>query len=397
MRAAAPLRVTISNPVSTVDSPPSIEVAARNVLSVRGAVPYTATIYASLDGGDFVEVWTQRSGKGGGFRLDTRLGDTRRTGDHHVRVRAHLSFGTAGKSSWTETRELPDLLFAICARGAGSSPASRSLYGPATLRATDFDAALPAEKLEKWVAQVLEAYPHPDPVELTWVSHYCAQRTADPKAPTDSGSACAVMYFTTGSAIGQIWFKTAETEWREGRPRWAVLDTPRFEGLILGKRNADRLSALAELLQADPASGAGADVAILPVDIDVTRPPNGSPADVSISVRNNGPDHLFNAYLWVQFGSDLKTGMGSRRFVVTVPPFGTAVIRTALRLPAPYAWIMVQALQGTTEHGPQLGGDVDPTPEDACAIRLVNGNAAPPALLAEFRRPSLSSCQVLVR
>jgi hypothetical protein len=397
IRAAAPLRVTMSIPVSPVDSPPHLVISARNVLQVPAAVPYTATIYTSIDGGELVEVWTQESGKSGAVRLDERLGETSiRAGGHHVRVRAYLTFGHPDNPSWTEVRDLPELFYALYDLSKDATTDGRSLlYGPAAFTAADFDPALPQEMLETWLQEVLTPGRRPPSGELTWMPHYCALRTADPKGPIDDRRICAVLYFQTAAGTtGQVWFRTAEIQLGDDRVTWVPLDVPRFEGIVVGERNADRLSAMADLLHADPAQRPGGDAAIGPGDISVRMAPGASSADVSVTVHNRGHDPLFNVLVWVEFGSHHQ--MVSRRsFTVSIPPAGTAVIRTRLPFPARYGWIMTQALQ-RTEHGPSWGVTDDPTPEDACALRVLNAQAAPRALLAEIQQRS-SSCQVRVR
>ena len=404
VRAAAPLRVTISHPVVSVRdpvSPPALVVTAEDVLTLPRPVSYTARIFVSLDGGDLVEVWTQASGKNGGLSLPARLGEAvMRPGGHHLRVRAYLTFG-AGKSAWTEVRDLPELFYAVYDLSQSVMPDGRALLlGPAAFTAADFDPALPPERLDLWVSQMIAPYRRPKPEAPMWMPHYCEHRAADPKRPVDTRAICAVLYFDTRTAAaGQLWFRTAEVQLLEDRVAWVPLQVPRFEGIIYGERNADRLSALGELLQSMPGDTAAGDLFIHPSDIVIIPGAvrRGERAEVAVTVRNRGQDWVYKALVTIHYGSDPLSAAGRRRFSVDIPPQGERVVRMEVRWPDNYGFAMAEAHQ-LSEHSPHEGVRFDPTPTDACAIRLLNANAAPPRVLAEFRdaRDSMG-CQVLIR
>lgn len=404
VRAAAPLRVSISHPVASVRdpaSPPALVVTAVDVLKLPRPVPYTARIFVSLDGGDLVEAWTQASGKSGGFSLPDRLGEAvMRPGGHHLRVRAYLTFG-AGKSAWTEVRDLPELFYAVYDLSLNEVPDGRALLlGPAAFTAADFDPALPPEGLEIWLTQMIAPYARPKPEPPMWMSHYCAHRAADPKRPVDTRAICAVLYFETRTASGgQLWFRTAEVQLLEDRVAWVPLEVPRLEGIIYGERNADRLSALGELLQSAPGDTAAADTFIDPADIVITPAGvrRGGRAEVAVTLRNRGQDWVYKAFVTITYGSSPLAHAGRRNFSVDIPPLGERVVRMDIRWPETYGWVMAEAYQ-LSEHSPHEGVRFDPTPTDACVIRLLNAQAAPPEVLAEFTDArDANGCQVVIR
>jgi hypothetical protein len=396
LRAARPLRATISTPASSINSPAHLLLSTPTVLHLRRTIPYTATVYASLDGADLVKLGTY-NGAYGAIPLAKALGEAAiRPGGHHLRIRAQLAFA-AGEASWTETRDLPELFYAIYDPSHADSYGRKLVYGPAEFTAAHFDPALPAAGLESWLTQTVTAYRRSDEHASMWSSRHCSERSGDPKGLLDSRGVCAVLVFETSTVYNaQLWFRTADVQLKDDHIVWVPLAVPRFEGIVFGDRNADRLSALNDLLQSPPTERLGADAAILPGDIVISRGRSDARAEIQVTVRNRGADHLFGAYVLLEYGSDRRNPFGHRRFVVNLPPSSSKVIRASVTLSGPYAWVLAQVVQGS-EHGPSEGIGDDPTPGDSCALLAVNSKAAPADLLATFKERAKMSCQVLLR
>jgi hypothetical protein len=84
---------------------------------------------------------------------------------------------------------------------------------------------------------------------------------------------------------------------------------------------------------------------------------------------------------------------GERRsLVVDVPRRGATEIEVVLPMAAPYATVVVHALQ-LTEHAPFESWTPDPTPEDALAFRIVNPQRAPRDDAAIIRAHSAPDCR----
>jgi hypothetical protein len=190
-----------------------------------------------------------------------------------------------------------------------------------------------------------------------------------------------VVYFQSRSEIGQIWFRTAELRETERGLEWTVVSPPRFEGMVIREsaQQSRQLSLLPTLLDAGPQLRPVGDVSISPADI-VVSPESfqpGSLIDVTISVRNAGDGDLHKAIVYVGFGSDPAARGTTRQFVVDIAAHGSAELKMQAGFPAGYGFVMAQALQ-IGEHSPHDSWTPDPTPEDACAFRVVNARLAPP-------------------
>ena len=401
VRAAFPLRAHITRPVSSTDDLPSLEINTHSVLSVPRPIGYSAQVLVSLDGGDFFQARGVRSGNNQGWRVDTGLGRAAGLpGVHSLRLRAHLTFGDPARdarASWTEVRDLPQLFYAVydvTAQAAAGSLDSRAfVYGPASVATRELDSALGDEPFAIWLASVLSARrtrtdpPHPD-----WLSHYCSERTSEAGVAPEPAAICSVVYFQVRGHIGKIWFRTADVRITDAGVTWERVTPPRFEGFVIAESapESQRLSMLPSVLDTDPALRPVGDVAISPDDIVAapSDPQAGAPFSVTITVRNQGSGDLFKVAVHVALVTSPTEKGASRQFVVDVPAQGSAAIKLEGVFPLGYGAVVAHALQ-TTEHSPFENWTPDPTPEDACAFRIVNRRAAPPRYLESLGDTSL--------
>jgi hypothetical protein len=133
------------------------------------------------------------------------------------------------------------------------------------------------------------------------------------------------------------------------------------------------------VLDADPAFRPVGDIAIAPDDIVVQpdAPAPGAPVSVAITVRNQGLGDLFKVAVGVIYGVNPLERGTVRQFVVDVPAQGAAVVKLDAAFSSGYGFILAHGMQ-VGEHAPHDSWTPDPTPEDACAFRIVNRRAAPP-------------------
>ena len=394
VRAAAPLRARITRPVSPTHDLPVLDIDAGNVLSVPRPINYRAQVFGALDSSEFIPVLEARSGVASGARLEKALGPAAvLPGFHTLRLRARLTFGADqadGDSSWTETRELPPLFYAIydIAGQPQATPDLRALvYGPAAASARTFDPSLGDEPFAVWLATVLSTRRKGNGPGPEWLSQFCSERTAEAGAAPDRTAICAVVYFQAVSRIGQIWFRTANVQITEDGARLDPLAAPRFEGFVIGESalESQRLSALPSVLDTDPALRPIGDVSISPDDIRVvpSNPAAAQPLTVAITARNRGTGDLFKVAIHVALATSPTEKGVSRQFVVDIPANGSAEVTLQSVFPSGYGVIVVQALQ-LSEHSPFENWTPDPTPEDACAFRVVNPQLTPPRYIESF-------------
>jgi hypothetical protein len=389
VRAAAPLTARVSRPVSPDDDLPSLEINALTVLSLPRPLQYSAQIHASLDGGPLFHAWDQKSGTGAGFRVDLRLGAAAaRPGAHHLRLRAHLTFGDPERPSSTEVRDLPELFYAIYdGRTPSLVDARRFIYSPAAAAASDIDPVLPGESFPVWLSGILSARRAGREPAPQWVSHYCSERTEEAGSPPDQTAICSVIYFQAPGGIGQVWFRTADVRVEEDRIDWVPRSPARLEALIIGDSAPEypRLSMLPGLLDTDAALLPKGDVAIDPSDIVITPPipRRGRASKVVVTVHNRGQADLHKVLVLVSHGHSPTTRGTVRQFVVDIPAANSVNVTLDAQFPQGYGVLMAMALQ-VTEHAPSVSSTYDPTPTDACAFRLVNARGAPSGYLASF-------------
>jgi hypothetical protein len=384
IRAAAPLLASVSRPVSSTLDLPSISVNSRNVLRLKNPVPYTAQVYASADSAGFVRVAVVESGKSAGQRVDAALSaGAGMPGFHVVQLKAVLTFRTTDRSgtatAWTESRTLPAVFYGVYDPVAESSAAMRALiFGPAAVPARELDPLLGDEPFAAWLSGLLSASRGDKESAPDWLSQYCDERTSEAGARPAAREICSVVYFASRGEIGQIWFRTAELVHTERGLEWSRLAPPRFEGMVMhgAAQESRQLSRLPSLL--DASARPIGDVSISPADIEIAAPPRPSgPIDITITVRNAGDGDLHKTLVNVGFGTDPAARGTSRQFVVDIPARESIALKLQAAFPAGYGFVMAHALQ-LSEHSPHDNWTPDPTPENACALRVVNARLAPP-------------------
>jgi hypothetical protein len=387
-RAASPLRTRIVRPVSGSDSATHIEIDAQKVLTVPRPVRYTARIFASLDGSEFVHIGDVRSESQDHFRVTEALGPAAAVpGFHTVQVRAQLAFErTRSSAPWTETRELARLFYAVYdGRPSAASMAVRSLLeGPGAVSARQFDPALDDVPFNMWLVNTLtdRGGTH-DNAGAMWRSQYCSERTGEVGVTPDPTTVCAVLDVQLGGGMGQIWFRTARVVVNDGIAIWQRATPPRFEGFVIrgSAPESVRLSRLPVVLDTEPASRPAGDIYVDPDDILVApaSPKPGQPVRLTIAIRNRGSGDVFKAAVHVVVATSLEN-VAERMFVVDVPAQGVTTTTLQATFPRGYGLVSATAFQ-QSEHSPFESSTSDPTPEDACAYRIVNPQLTPPGLL----------------
>jgi len=398
IRAASPLRARIVRPVSGSDSATHIEVDAQKVLTVPRPVAYTARIFASLDGAEFVRLGDVQSENSEHFHVTEALGPAAVVpGFHTVQVRAQLVFGrTESTTPWTETRELPRLLYAVYdGRPSAASMEVRSLLeGPGAVSARQFDPDLDDMPFNVWLVNTLSTRggTH-DNAGAMWRSQYCSERTGEVGVTPDSTAVCAVLDVHLRWQMGQIWFRTADVVVNDGIAIWQRTTPPRFEGFVLhgSAPESSRLSKLPTMLDTEPASRPAGDLSIDPDDILVTPavPKPGESSRLAIAIRNRGSGDVFKAAVHVVVATSLENA-AARMFVVDVPAQGVTTVTLQARFPQGYGVVSATAFQ-QSEHSPYESSTSDPTPEDVCVYRVVNPQLAPPGFLQSF--PNHGGCR----
>jgi hypothetical protein len=396
VRAATPLIASVTRPINAIHDLPSIEFSANDVLRVRRPVPYTARMFASIDGGDFTFVEVVESGKGHAGRIDTMLPEpATRQGFHVIRLRAEMEFGKEGSSPWTESRTLAPLFYVIYDPASNASASVRALvYAPASTPAKEFDPRLGDEPFAVWLSGVLSARHNARDFAPEWWSDYCDERTEEAGRKTAPTAICAVVGFQSRGEIGQLWFRTADIRETERGIEWVPLSPARFEGMTLNHTpDTGGLAALPSLLDTAPESRPGGDISILPDDIVLTSAPPTSeaPADVAVTVRNIGQTDLQKVLVMIAWGVDANARPTNRQFVVDVPAQGTAAIKLQVAFPNGYGFVMAQA-STLGEHSPAGTWTPDPTPDDDCAMRIVNAKLAPPRYRATLLEATGPGC-----
>jgi hypothetical protein len=327
-----------------------------------------------------------RSGKKAGGRIDALdLRNAREPGFHVVHLMADLTFGTRGTTSWIERRTLPPLSYALYDPVEESSAPVRALvYGPAYTPAVEFDPQLGAAPFATWLSAVLSKRQRPRDPSPFWQPQYCHERTIEGSSRRTPTAICSVVYFTSHAGIGQIWFRTVEIGETDNGVEWAPMAPPEFDAVVIPASGliAKKLSALPTLLDA-PGNWPKGDISISPSDI-VIQPPDlqpGVPTEIAVTVRNAGLSELQKVEVHVTWGWDPKARGVSRTFLVDVAAEKSTVLTLQATFPAFYGYVVAHA-QLASEHAPHEWWSPDPTPEDACAIRIVNEHLAPAGFAA---------------
>jgi len=368
----AVVTASISRPVSSTHELPTLMFDARVLTRDGHPVPYLATVSASVDGGPYAPVAELQPLKAKGARIDRLLPDAAaRPGFHAVRARVEFD-GTA------ENYTLPPLFYAIHNPASDEGAAIRALvYGPASTPAKNFDAQLGDEPFSVWLSDVLSSRRAEKDSGPDWMSDYCHNRTSDPTRQIDPSAICSVVAFFVRSDIVELWFRTADISETDGRIEWIPLGPPQFEGMTLSHVPETRgLAALPSLLDTPPASRAFGDISILPDQIVYTPSTAGGPADVTVAVRNIGEQDMHKVSVMVAWGVDTNAQATTRQFVVDVPAQQATELKLRVLFPNGYGFIMAHAMTAT-EHSPFGTWTPDPTPNDDCAMRVINPQFAP--------------------
>ena len=296
-------------------------------------------------------------------------------------------------------RDLPELFYAVYDLTAQPTPGSVDVrafvYGPASVASSEFDSGLGSEPFAVWLSGVLSARrteTDPDPL---WVGRYCSERTAEAETAPVPTAICSVVYFQVRGVMGQVWFRTGDIRTTGDGVKWERVAPPRFEGFVIMESapESQRLSALPVVLDTDPTLRPVGDVAISPDDLVVvpSDPKPGAPVSVTITVRNQGSGDLFKVSVQVILVSSLDDrGSTARQFVVDLPAQGSTAIKFEAAFPLGYGVLSAVAMQ-LTDHSPFESSTADPTPEDACAFRVVNLRAAPKGYVELL--PDMTQCR----
>ena len=376
IRAAYPLRVRVTRPVSNIALPSAIEILSYKVLDLRPAVPYSASIEASLDDGPYVDLGSQVSGSNRGVRLEELGPRALRPGTHYVRLRARLVFGDPQEPIQSEMRELPPIAYALYDDSRSeAADARRFIYSPATLTAFDVDPLLPSQPVLQWLGRVLGPDDEVADARM-WTARYCSELTEEHHGAHQGGGLCSVIYFGGRGWIGQMWFRTGEVEISDVGASWYPMERPSLEALFLSDgRATSRLSSLPALLQ-QPVEEHPGDRSLSVPEIVVTpaSAKRGAPAKVTVTVHNNGEITVQNLLLEV-VAADGLIGATMRHFVVDIPAFGSQSVSIEGSFQTGYG--LVFALPFIKGHGLAHDVVIGAPLHGTCAIRLVNPASAP--------------------
>ena len=228
-RAAAPLLPHVSSPVASIADRPVFELRHPIVLRLRKPVTSTAEIFASLDGGERFRVGeAPRAGTSLSILLPQAA---LAPGLHHLRLQAHIVYSGSGDVPPPETRNLPELTYALYDSGRENPlDARRFITSPLSARAQQLDPALPDEPFSTWLMRELS--PHAPNAHVQWASRCCDDRLGESGALPKTRHLCSVGYFGVEMVIGQIWVRTGRSELTDTEVRW-LAEAPTFEAFTL--------------------------------------------------------------------------------------------------------------------------------------------------------------------
>jgi hypothetical protein len=391
-RAASPLLTHVASPVSSIRERPAFEVRHRNVLRLAAPVTAEAELFASLDGGELVPVGrAPRAGTSMSLPLPP---GALAPGIHHIRVQARIVYKGKGDVPPPETRNLPELTYALYDPERHAADDARMfIHAPIGVRARQFDPSLPDEPFGSWLLGLLAK--HSAKPTIHWAARYCDDRVRESGALPKTRRLCSVGYFEVNGVIGQIWIRTGRIELTDTNVNW-LPEAPAFEGFKLlhgSQTEYDTLAELPALLAADPSQLPTGDISVAPEDISIApvQTTAGPQLEISAIVRNNGPADLRGVQVFVLSTVNGENGPRAAA-VVDVPRRGHAVVRQVLPFSGPYGTVLVHALQGS-EHGPFESFSPDPTPDDAIAFRIVNAKNAPAGYAARIARDCGGVCR----
>ncbi|HXW06787.1 MAG TPA: hypothetical protein VD833_16245 [Vicinamibacterales bacterium] len=379
-RAAFPLIATASRPVSPITDLPAITIDARQVLRLPRPVPFEAMLHAAVDGREFVPAGRIGTGTRWGGRIDTLLPPGASTpGVHRVRVRAHLVFGGPDDRRWTEVRDLPELSYALFDPDAPADAISSLLTAPATASAGAFAEGLPDLPFGAWLLRLVNGGDPKGKRPVDWMSQFCSERLEDTGRVPRSGDLCSVAWFEHSGEIFRIWFKTGNLRFTEAGPEWRV-NPPVVEGINSAHSGAaaSTLAEFLEIVSGPRESWPSGDVAIAPGDIVISAPDPARAyrSTVTVTVRNNGTADVAKVQVSYTVADDAVRRPDWRTAVVDVPRRGSTDVTFEAEFPRGYGFVIAHALQWS-DASPHDTFASDPTPDDACAFRVVNAAGAP--------------------
>jgi hypothetical protein len=394
-RAARPLIVRITPPVTSTASPPALSLEMRDALRLPQPVTYDVEIHASVDGGELFRVNLDSNS---GSNISTIFPQyARAPGVHHLRLQARLTYsGEGAHDLGTEVRNLPELVYALYdAEAPDTGDARMFVFRPARFSASRLDADLPALPFEDWLNGVLGQHGTDSDSSRHWQTMWCDERIVEAGAVPRARSVCVVAYFQTGGTVGQIWIRAGRIELTRSAVRW-IAETPAFQAVRLRGNEtteSDDLSALPALLAMDPAGWPRGDVSVAPEDIVVSSTTSRGITTVRVAatIRNLGAVDLRGVAVSIVTASSDTEG-SNRTFVVDIPKQRSVTIRSERTLTAPYGLVFVQAIQ-LSEHNPFEHWMSDPTPDDAFAFRIVNPKEAPKNFADSIRAKCGTACR----
>ena len=390
MRAAAPIVVRVSRPVASVQSLPALDIDASVVLKLARPVAYEAQILASVDGSELVPIGSVKSGARGGGRIDTGLPRSAAApGFHRITLRARVAFVPRDErlTPWTETRELPDVAYALYDENSRNHADVRAfLLAHLGASAQHFDSQLPDVTLATWLERTLRPRAGTDGPFMIWQVQFCVERTSESGTAPRTGPLCTVGYFGARGVIAALWFRTGRIDSTQDGMTWTA-EEPSFQAISMRESGDDLgpLSSFPDLLDRDAASRPRGDVSIAPDDIVITPGDRANAASVTITMRNQGDAPVHRVFVNVAVAHNTTDRGFARSFVIDIPARGARDITLPVVFSAGYGVVAVLAMQ-LTEHGTFADwAAFDPSPDDAVAFRVYNGQAAPPGFVDAVR------------
>ena len=382
-RAAIPLIAGAGTPVSTLGNNPSVTIEMPVVLTLPTPVAYRADLFASVDGGALVSAGTVSSVKGNGSLDWSLLQSAKKTGLHHIRLRARITYERSTLPA--ETRDLPEIVYAIYDPNSEERFDARFYMTSAKgVSARRLDATLPDVPFATWLHDVVAPYSGKKVVEEPWRIAYCDELSVEGGLAPRRRDLCTVVYFTFKGGWGEIWLRTGRIELTDSEVRW-LAEGPALEAIRLRhpdcREVSDGLSALSGLLAAGPSSWPSADLSVAPEDIAVTR--TATTIQLAAVIRNSGNANTRGAQVMISAATSAADRGITRSFVVDVPRGGMTEIELSMPFSALYGFVVVHVMQ-LSEHTPHDSGSPDPTPDDAVAFRVISPQQAPKGFAASL-------------
>ena len=376
-RAAAPIVVRVTAPVSAATEPFVLTVLTRRVLTIKPATDYRADIWISFDGGEWMELGVVTTDRESSLAVPPAAISA---GVHRARVSARVTFSQESGLE-PELRSLPDIFFARYDPASNVRTDARLLVAAAIdISARRLDDALPDVPFGLWLQALGQSHGKQFD-ERFWRTAFCEERVAEAGIRPDGRKVCALVDFMAAGAVGRIWIRTGRIEVSSGDVRW-LMEVPEVEGMLMGGVEFRSVARLPQLLatprEAWPLAG---DVSIAPEEISLIT--DRQTVHVTAQVRNIGGEPLHGVLVSIDMATGNERAPSLAR-VVDIAPYSATPIEAELPLTNRYATVVIQAMQ-LGEHAPHESWTPDPTPENSVAFRIVNPRAAP-AGYAEFIR-----------